>query len=123
MATALALFDLTALNPDQPVLCSWCRYQPQPATTRVHARMNLLGTYPTWGADARYRHVTRRARSGPCCDECAAFLAGVWWGHNNCSRGTCWLWARTLADPNPAHDCTRHHRELTVVWRERLVTA
>lgn len=112
-APALALFDLTALNPDQPRTCGWCGQQP--ATIRVYAADNLLGVHDP--SPTRYRHATRRARSGPCCDPCARYVASAWWNPTYaCPRGTCWVWGRTLTDPHPDWECKQHHREHTVVW-------
>lgn len=116
MRTAtLTLFDLAALTPDTPLTCKWCKTEP--ATTRVYAIQNLLGVHRTEFMGKAYRHAFHRAHSGLCCDSCARYLASAWWGPTYaCPNGTCHLWGHTLAEPRPTWDCTRHHRESTVVW-------
>ncbi|NUO43694.1 MAG: hypothetical protein HOV82_16850 [Streptomyces sp.] len=122
MTTALTLFDLTDLTPVETTVCGWCGTRP--ATTRVYATRNLLGVHPVWLAPTWYRDATHRAHSGPCCDTCAWNLACSWWNAPmSCPHGTCCLWAHTLADPLPEWDCTRHHSERTVVWRDQLEVA
>lgn len=117
MTTSLALFTLDDLTPDQPRICGWCKRKP--ATTRVYATQNLFGVHPAW-MTTWYRDATRRAQSSPCCDACAWYVADAWWGGLVCPVGACCLWAHTLADPHPDWNCTRHHRERTVVWRTPL---
>lgn len=114
--TALTLFDLGTANPDQPRTCTWCNNQT--ATTRVYAIQNLLGVHPTWMTKTWYRNAFRRARSGPCCDKCAWYVASSWWNpvYACPTRGGCYLWAHTLTDPRPGWECKRHHREDAVVW-------
>lgn len=125
MKTAtLTLFDLGALNPDQPRICGWCKNKP--ATTRVYAIQNLYGVHRILGASNAYRHAFRRAHSGPCCNACARYLAGAWWGPTYActGRAVCHLWGHTLAEPRPAWNCGGCHRESTVVWMVPLeVTA
>jgi len=111
MTTALALFDLTALDP-ATTDCARCGQHP--ATARVHAAHNLLGVtrYP----QATYRNLAP-ITSAPCCDTCAWNLANAWWASwQTCPTGVCALWVHTLADPHPGWDCKRSHREQTVVW-------
>lgn len=121
--TTLALFDLTDLNPDKPRICGWCG--DKPATTRVHATQNLLGVHAVWLGPTWYRNATHRARSGPCCNACAWYVASAWWNPTYAcpQRGTCHLWAHTLTDPQPGRNCQRCHREHTVVWRTTLERA
>jgi len=113
--TALTLFDLTDLTPTDVEDCSHC---DAPATTRVHAATNLLGTVPAYLGPTRYRHL-QPITSRPCCDRCAWNLAVAWWSpvYACPHTGVCFVWLRTLADPRPELDCRRHHREDTVVWR------
>ncbi|MCD7440273.1 hypothetical protein K4B79_18840 [Streptomyces lincolnensis] len=114
-SAALTLFDLTALNPETPRTCEWCGNKP--ATTRVCAVQNLLGLHPAGLMANAYRKAFHRAHSGPCCDACARYMASAWWGPTYaCPRGTCWVWAHTLAHPRPSWNCTQHHTEHTVVW-------
>lgn len=111
----LTLFDLTALSPNAPPICYWCSREP--ATTRVYAIQNLLGLHRTELAANAYRRAFHRAHSGPCCSDCARDVASAWWSPTHtCPNGTCHLWGHTLAEPRPGWDCTRHHRETTVVW-------
>jgi len=112
----LTLFDLTALNPDQPTICGWCGNKP--ATTRVYAAQNLLGVHRAWLAVNWYRDAFHRARSGPCCDDCAWYVASSWWNPTYAcpQHGSCCLWAHTFTDPHPGWNCKRCHREHQVVW-------
>jgi hypothetical protein len=121
--TTLTLFDLTDLNPTPAgVDCTRCHQQP--ATTTVRATQNLLGLHPTWMTHTWYRHATHTAYSGPCCEHCAWTLAATWWGGwLACPSGVCSLWAHTLAEPQPLADCTRCHRETTVVSQTALEAA
>jgi hypothetical protein len=115
MDTALTLFDLTDLNPEDDALCTRCN--DRPATVRVRAAVNLFGVGHPDYARTRYRDAARRVRSGPCCMRCAWQLASAWWGAwQVCPTGVCALWAHTFADPLSYEACIRHHREDTVVW-------
>lgn len=114
--TVLALFDLAALTPSKPTMCRRC--QQRPATSRTYAARNLLGLCPPHLYDTWFRDVFYRVDSGPCCDGCAWYLASAWWNPTrSCPRGGCTLWAHTLAEPQPDHDCTRCHYERAIVWR------
>jgi hypothetical protein len=124
VTAALTLFDLTDLNPDKPQKCGWCGNKP--ATSRVHAVQNLLGVIPVWLGETWYRDATRKAHSGPCCDNCAWQVAGAWWNPTYaCPHrgGACQLWVHTLDYPHPGWDCVRHHNERAVVWYEPLAVA
>lgn len=122
MTTELTLFDLVTDTVDGERMCGWCNNRP--ATTLVFAVQNLLGVHnaayePTW-----YRNACHRAQSGPCCDDCAWYVASSWWGGwMACPSGSCHLWTNTLNDPHPGWNCTRHHHESVVVWRDQLAVA
>lgn len=124
MTTALTLFDLTDLNPPAEPGQTCLRCGQQPATTHVRAVKNLLGLHPTWMTHTWYQHATHTAHSGPCCQRCAWNLAAAWWGGwMVCPSGVCSLWAHTLAVPVPRANCTRCHREKTVIVRTQLEVA
>lgn len=105
--------------------CGYCRTTP--ATIVLGVAPNLLtdGYTDSRKADS-YREVRGYAYCfGPsrfvCCDDCAHYLGSVYWGAVlACPTGACSLFRHTFDNPHPEWDCTRHHRELTVVWREPL---
>jgi hypothetical protein len=124
MTIALTLFDLTDLNPTAEPSQTCLRCGQQPATLTVRATQNLLGLHPTWMTHTWYRQATHTAYSGPCCEYCAWNVAASWWGGwLVCPSGVCSLWAHALDGPKPGANCTRCHRETTVIVRTQMEVA